>query len=56
VFVDTLWPDFGRDELEMALREYATRDRRFGRLPQDEPAGEDADEDAATIKQSTASP
>ncbi|MDD3446214.1 MAG: isoprenyl transferase [Zavarzinia sp.] len=30
VFVDTLWPDFGRDELEMALREYQSRDRRFG--------------------------
>ena len=30
VFVDTLWPDFGRDELELALREFRSRDRRFG--------------------------
>ena len=30
VFVDTLWPDFGRVELEAALGEYASRRRRFG--------------------------
>ena len=30
VFVDTLWPDFGRAELEDALDEYASRQRRFG--------------------------
>ena len=30
VFVDTLWPDFGRDELEHALAAYAQRRRRFG--------------------------
>jgi len=30
VFVDTLWPDFGRAELEDALGEYASRKRRFG--------------------------
>jgi undecaprenyl diphosphate synthase len=30
VFVDTLWPDFGRDELEDALAAYAQRRRRFG--------------------------
>ncbi|MDQ2982771.1 MAG: polyprenyl diphosphate synthase [Actinomycetota bacterium] len=30
VFVDTLWPDFGRGELEQALAEYASRRRRFG--------------------------
>ena len=30
VFVDTLWPDFGRAELEDALGEYASRQRRFG--------------------------
>ena len=30
VFVDTLWPDFGRDELAGALGEYASRRRRFG--------------------------
>ncbi len=30
VFVDTLWPDFGRRELERALEAYASRRRRFG--------------------------
>jgi len=30
VFIDTLWPDFGRDELEDALAAYAQRRRRFG--------------------------
>jgi undecaprenyl diphosphate synthase len=30
VFVDTLWPDFGEDELRVALEEYAGRRRRFG--------------------------
>ena len=30
VFVDTLWPDFGEDELRSALDEYAGRRRRFG--------------------------
>jgi undecaprenyl diphosphate synthase len=29
---DTLWPDFGRDELDKALAWYRTRDRRFGGL------------------------
>ncbi len=30
VFVDTLWPDFGEDELRSALEDYASRRRRFG--------------------------
>ena len=30
VFVDTLWPDFGEDDLRAALAEYASRRRRFG--------------------------
>ena len=30
VFVDTLWPDFGEDDLRAALGEYASRRRRFG--------------------------
>jgi undecaprenyl diphosphate synthase len=30
VFTDTLWPDFGKDELEQALAAYAGRRRRFG--------------------------
>lgn len=30
VFVDTLWPDFGADDLRRALAAYARRRRRFG--------------------------
>ena len=30
VFTDTLWPDFGADELRAALATFASRDRRFG--------------------------
>ena len=30
VFRDELWPDFDRDALEACLREYETRQRRFG--------------------------
>ncbi len=29
-FTDTLWPEFGREELLEALRDYQVRDRRFG--------------------------
>jgi undecaprenyl diphosphate synthase len=30
VFVETLWPDFGAEELRHALADYASRRRRFG--------------------------
>jgi len=30
LFLDVLWPDFGRDHLEAAFAEFARRDRRFG--------------------------
>ena len=30
VFVDTLWPDFGEEQLRSALDDYASRRRRFG--------------------------
>ena len=30
-FTDTLWPEFGRADLDHALASYATRQRRFGR-------------------------
>ena len=30
VFVETLWPDFGDEDLRSALADYATRRRRFG--------------------------
>ena len=30
LFVETLWPDFGREALEKAIEVFATRERRFG--------------------------
>jgi len=30
VFIDTLWPEFGRTELEAAIRDFHGRDRRYG--------------------------
>ncbi len=30
VFVDSLWPDFSREEFEKAIREYQGRERRYG--------------------------
>ena len=30
VFTSTLWPDFGKADLEKALRDYHSRDRRYG--------------------------
>jgi hypothetical protein len=27
-----MWPDFGADDFEFALNEFARRDRRFGRI------------------------
>lgn len=32
LFVDCLWPDFSKEELEKALQTYATRTRKFGGL------------------------
>ncbi|HEY5809966.1 MAG TPA: polyprenyl diphosphate synthase [Povalibacter sp.] len=32
-FCDTLWPDFGDDELAVAFEHFAGRQRRFGRVP-----------------------
>ena len=31
VFTETLWPDFGADDLRAALAEFSRRSRRFGR-------------------------
>jgi undecaprenyl diphosphate synthase len=36
VVTETLWPDFGPDDLKSALTEYASRIRRFGGRPRDE--------------------
>ncbi|NNF15321.1 MAG: di-trans,poly-cis-decaprenylcistransferase [Gammaproteobacteria bacterium] len=33
-FTDALWPDFGPADLELAVREYQQRQRRYGRVPQ----------------------
>ncbi len=33
-FVDTLWPDFGREDLAAALADFRRRERRFGGLGQ----------------------
>lgn len=30
VFVDTLWPDFGKEHLEKAIAEFCRRERRYG--------------------------
>ena len=30
VFLPTLWPDFGKDQLSEAIDEFCQRDRRFG--------------------------
>ena len=32
VFTDTLWPDFRRESFRKALEEFASRDRRFGKI------------------------
>ena len=29
-FVDKFWPDFGTEDLEAAIEEYQSRERRFG--------------------------
>ena len=33
-FTDTLWPDFRKKEFRLAIEEYARRDRRFGKVKQ----------------------
>jgi undecaprenyl diphosphate synthase len=38
VFTDCLWPDFDEGQLDAALRSYASRERRFGAVPVDQPA------------------
>ena len=31
-FPETLWPDFGKEQLLQAIYEYSKRDRRFGKV------------------------
>ncbi|CUA98641.1 polyprenyl diphosphate synthase [Thiomonas bhubaneswarensis] len=33
-FTDVLWPDFGPDAFDLALADYASRQRRFGGVPE----------------------
>jgi undecaprenyl diphosphate synthase len=33
VFLPVMWPDFGREHMEQALRAFQSRDRRFGAAP-----------------------
>jgi undecaprenyl diphosphate synthase len=37
IFTDVLWPDFRRDHLFEAVREFQRRDRRFGGVDEDDP-------------------
>jgi undecaprenyl diphosphate synthase len=39
VFTDRMWPDFDAADLEAAVREFHSRHRRFGRVPETVPAG-----------------
>ena len=32
VFVDKMWPDFGREDFFAALSEFSSRDRRYGKV------------------------
>ena len=32
-FTDVMWPEFGSDTLAAALADFQTRERRFGRVP-----------------------
>ena len=38
IFIDTLWPDFGREEIEYCIKEFYQRKRRFGGLNQEDEA------------------
>jgi undecaprenyl diphosphate synthase len=38
VFTDRMWPDFGRDDLAEAVREFESRERRFGKVSPHPPA------------------
>jgi undecaprenyl diphosphate synthase len=33
-FTPTYWPDFGKDELALAIEEYKHRQRRYGHVPE----------------------
>jgi undecaprenyl diphosphate synthase len=33
-FTSRMWPEFGRADLEAAVAEFYSRERRFGRIPE----------------------
>ena len=37
LFVDKMWPDFREGDLEIAVAEFKSRERRFGRVPESHP-------------------
>lgn len=37
LFVDKMWPDFREADLEAAVQEFRSRERRFGRVPETSP-------------------
>jgi undecaprenyl diphosphate synthase len=37
VFSKTMWPDFGGEDLRLAVEEFRGRQRRFGALPPEDP-------------------
>jgi undecaprenyl diphosphate synthase len=39
VFLDVLWPDFAAQHLDAALREFRSRERRFGGITRTDPKG-----------------
>jgi len=55
VFTDVLWPDFGKAHLEAALKEFAGRNRRFGRLPPEDEAAPSPDGTGKRTTRKTAS-
>ena len=34
-FTDVLWPDFGSEELDQAIGDFQSRQRRFGKVVED---------------------
>jgi undecaprenyl diphosphate synthase len=40
IFTPRMWPDFGRADLESALGEFSSRERRFGGIPELDPVSE----------------
>ena len=42
-FTDVYWPDFNERELDIALKEYSTRERRFGSIIEDDKSNDKKD-------------